>query len=321
MTGPAARVTAVVTTFRPQFPYLEAAVRSALEQRVPTDVLVSDSGADEAVRAFVGEFGPRVRYRSAGKERGVVGAAENHRAAIAEVRTPYFALLGHDDVWEAAFVETLLPALDAHPECALAFSDHWFIDSSGAIDIPLTDRMTEFWGRRVLRDGVIANVAPLLAAQSVPLAMAALVRTDIAHRHPIPDAAGPAYDLWLHYAIATEQRPYWYSSSRLTRWRYHSGAATGHGNPDWYRGVAFAWDAACGDDRLDAIRPAARHRSGVAWLSLAKALARRGAPVTDVTDAARHSLAREFTLQAALLSGAPMLARTMLSVADRARRH
>ncbi len=249
------------------------------------------------------------------------GAAENHRAAIAEVRTEYLALLGHDDLWEPAFLETLLPALDAHPDCALAFSDHWFIDSSGTVDMPLTDRMTSYWGRAALREGLVGEVAPLLASQTVPVAMAALLRTDVAQRHPIPDAAGPAYDLWLHYAIATERRPYWYSAKRLTRWRYHAGAATGHGNPDWYRGVAFTWDAALGDDRLADIHRPARHRAAVAWLSLAKSLARRRAPRADVAAAAARSLTHEFTLQGALLRHAPALGGALLSVADRSRRH
>ena len=129
MSTPAApRVTAVLTTYRPSFEFLATAINSALAQTEPVDVLVSDSGCDEAVRTFTTRFGDRVTYRTNG---GVVGPAENHRNAIAAVCTPYLALLGHDDAWEPEFLSTLVPALDAHPECILAFSDHWFMDSAG----------------------------------------------------------------------------------------------------------------------------------------------------------------------------------------------
>ncbi len=304
----APRVTAIITTYQPNFAFLRSAVASALAQRIPVHVLVSDSGADDTVRRCVEEFGERITYRHNGH---VVGPAENHRRAIAEVRTPYFALLGYDDTWEPEFLETLVPALDANPDCVLAFSDHWFMNMQGHVDVAVTDRMTAHWGRARLAAGRIDTQLACLSAQTVPVAMSTLLRSEVAQRHPIPDESGAAYDLWLHYAMATERRPYWYSPARLTRWRFHDAGGTATGNPDWYRGAAFTWDAVLSDPQFSTIHHTASHRSAVAWLALSKALLRRGAARTAVVEAAQCSWRHERGVQSWILSRWPELFRVL----------
>jgi glycosyltransferase involved in cell wall biosynthesis len=315
--GSVPRVTAVVTTFRPDFNYLRQAIESALAQSMAVQVLVSDSGMDPAVREFVTGFGPAVRYRDNGR---VVGPAENHRETIAEVRTPYFALLGHDDAWEPGFLDTLVPALDANPKCILAFSDHWFIDAAGRVDDALTDKMSRHWGRAGRPEGTVDDVLPLLIQQAVPVAMAAVIRTADAQRHPIPDLAGPAYDIWLHAALAGEGRPYWYSRRRLTRWRFHAAAGTNAGNPDWYRGAATTWDSVVSDPRFATVQSAARRRAADAWLKLAKSLARRDAPLDEVRNAANNSARHVPGLQARITALSPRVMRWLLGLRDLAKR-
>jgi glycosyltransferase involved in cell wall biosynthesis len=311
------RVTAVVTTYRPDFAYLREAIESALAQTVPVHIVVSDSGMDPAVREFVAGFGKDIRYRDNG---AIVGPAANHRATIAEVRTPYLAFLGHDDTWESNFAETLAAALDTEPRCVLAFSDHWFIDASGRVDEALTDRMSRHWGRAGRAQGPVDNVNELLVQQAVPIAMAAMLRTADVQRHPIPDIAGPAYDIWLHAALASEQRPYWYSPRRLTRWRFHAAAGTNAGNPDWYRGAAFTWDGVAADDRFASVRPEAHRRAAAAWLKLAKSLARRGAPLDEVRAAALRSAEHVPGLQARFASASPQALAWLLSARDALKR-
>ena len=239
---------------------------------------------------------------------------------MAEVRTPYLALLGHDDTWEPDFLSELVPALDANPDGVLAFSDHWFMDAAGDIDHAYTDRMSAHWGRSSLPEGRITDVLPLLASQAVPAAISALIRTDVAQRHPIPDACGPAYDLWLHYAMATEGRPYWYSPKRLTRWRFHATSATTAGRPDWYRGAAYTWDAVLAEPTFGAIHDAARRRSATAWLALGKSLLRSGAPREQIVDAAARSHSHVPSAQAWLLGRSPRLFRALFDIASLRRR-
>jgi hypothetical protein len=180
--------------------------------------------------------------------------------------------------------------------------------------------MSAHWGRTGLQEGVVRDVTALLMAQTVPVAMAALLRTAAAQRHPIPDLSGPAYDLWLHYALASEQQPYWYSPRRLTQWRFHEGGGTSEGNPDWYHGAAFTWDEVLADLRFATGHRIARHRAAVAWLSLTKSLLRRGIPVAEVQLAARNAVAREPSLQARLAVRAPRLLRWLLAMSDLTRR-
>lgn len=315
--SPLTRVTAVLTTFKPDFEYLRKAIESALAQTMPVQVLVSDSAGDSGVREFVKQFGATVRYRQNGR---LVGPAANHREAIAEVRTPYLALLGHDDIWEPEFLETLVSALDRHPACMLGFSDHWFIDAGGRVDEDLTSKMSRHWGRAGRAEGEASDTLELLIQQAVPIAMAAVLRTADAQRFPIPDIAGPAYDLWLHAQFAGENRPYWYSPRRLTRWRYHASAGTHAGNPDWYRGAAHTWDAVVGDDRFAKVRVAAARRASDAWLKLAKALARRGAPSFEIRAAALNAHRHQPSWQASLAAASPTGLRFVLRARDAARR-
>lgn len=288
-------VTAIVAVFREEFEYLAISIESALAQTFPVHVLVTDTGNSNAIREFAAKYGDRVSYCAHATP---VGVAANHRGAIAGLHTPYFAILNYDDAWESTFLEALVPELEAHPECVLAFSDHSFIDTNGRLLADLTDRMTVRWGRDRLREGVQTERASLLAAGTVPLAMSTVVRTAEAQRHPIPDAAGPAYDLWLHYSLATEGRPYWYSPKRLTRYRVHENAGTAMGNPDWYRGTAFCWDTVRADSRFATIRPTANRLAARAWWSVAKALLKQHAPRAQVKEAAANSVRAEPTLKA-----------------------
>ena len=309
------RVTAVVSTYKPHYPYLATAIESALAQSVPVEVLVTDSACDNAVREFVGKYGSRVRYRT---HAAPVGVAENHRTAIAEVTTPYLAILNHDDAWEPGFLETLVPPLDAHPECILAFADHWFMDSADRIDVAMSERMTTRWGRATLTEGEQSDRASLLAGGTVPVAMSTLLRTAEAQRHPIPNAAGPAYDIWLNYALATEQRPYWYSPRRLTRWRVHQ-SATSAGNPDWYRGTAYTWELVRADPHFTAIHPQASRLAARAWLTLAKSLLRRHEKPSLIREAAERSVTAQPSVEARAVLHTPGLVRWLLAARDRLR--
>lgn len=52
-----------------------------------------------------------------------LGWAENVRAMLGRVRTPYFAILAHDDAWHPQYVEILLEALTSDHANVVAFAD------------------------------------------------------------------------------------------------------------------------------------------------------------------------------------------------------
>jgi GT2 family glycosyltransferase len=94
--------------------YVLAAVRSALEQTVPVNVIVvEDCGPDAGLRDFItGEFGGRIQYFRNPKNRGLF---DNWNACIESCPTPWLSILHDDDLLRPNFVETMLALAKVAP--------------------------------------------------------------------------------------------------------------------------------------------------------------------------------------------------------------
>jgi tetratricopeptide (TPR) repeat protein len=95
-------------------------------------------GADETKLALV-EFLHDRRFEYYVND-GRLGYALNVRGLLGRVRTPYYALLPHDDMWAPRYLELLIDRLDARPDAASAHGDMYFFNRfSGARMFPLAD--------------------------------------------------------------------------------------------------------------------------------------------------------------------------------------
>ena len=152
------------------------------------------------------------------------------RAALAEARGKYVAILNDDDVWDREFLSRLVPALEADPRRVLAFCDHHIMDADGRIDEIATERNTERFGRSRLSEVTFADPRRSYAAERRSAGDGALfVRrcfrlsvlcVDVAARTTsgsIADAASAAPLL----------RP-----ARLTRYRGHPEMETARRDPE-----------------------------------------------------------------------------------------
>ncbi len=252
-------VSIVIATYRSRHDHLLAAIGSALVQSMgDIEIIVSDDSPDDALSELVASFhDERLRYRH---NAPALGVARNHWLSFGEARGEFIVILNHDDWLAPSFVERLASALQAEPQAVLAFCDHWVIDVDGERLVADTERNTAAWGRAQLGRGLHRSFAPLVAAQTIPMAMGAMFRR-AALPAVLPGDAGPAYDLWLTYLLCRTGGAAWYESERLSAWRTHAGNLTHEGGLEWLHGTATCWAAMARDGNFATFRQLARRRA------------------------------------------------------------
>jgi O-antigen biosynthesis protein len=110
--------------------YLERTVRSVLNQTHPPDeVLIVDDGSTDNTPAIVASLGPEVRYLR--QENAYVGPARNR--GFHHTTGEYILFLDADDLLLPEHLETLLRALEAHPDAGLSYCRSQTIDGEDTI--------------------------------------------------------------------------------------------------------------------------------------------------------------------------------------------
>jgi glycosyltransferase involved in cell wall biosynthesis len=96
------------------------AIRSALNQTIPVQVIVvEDSGPDAALRDFVTrQFGDRIRYFRNPKNRGLF---DNWNACMEYCQTPWLSILHDDDLLRPNFVASIIELANKASPRALYF--------------------------------------------------------------------------------------------------------------------------------------------------------------------------------------------------------
>lgn len=101
-------------------PYIEAAVRSVLEQALPPkEVIVVDDGSTDDTKAVLGPLMDRIRYIR--RDNGGLGAARN--TGLEAATSEYVAFCDADDIHLPHRFSSHVALLDKHPSAALVFSE------------------------------------------------------------------------------------------------------------------------------------------------------------------------------------------------------
>lgn len=104
--------------------YLAEAIESLLSQTYTDfELVLSDNASTDGTGEICRDFAARdsrVRYVRQALNRG---AAWNQSEVMRLARGVYFKLAAHDDLCRPEFLERCVAALDAHPECVLAYTD------------------------------------------------------------------------------------------------------------------------------------------------------------------------------------------------------
>jgi glycosyltransferase involved in cell wall biosynthesis len=104
------RVSVIVPAYN-RADYLSLALASVLHQsRQPSEIIVVDDGSEDNTPELVRGFGSRVRYVRHEQNRGV---SEARNTGLEAAQGEVIAWLDADDLWEADYLQTVLPILEA----------------------------------------------------------------------------------------------------------------------------------------------------------------------------------------------------------------
>jgi len=247
-------VSVVIPTYnRPLF--LRDAIASALNQTYKNiEILVSDDCSSISPIGVIESFqDARIRFWSNEKN---LGMFRNTINAFRKANGKYVASLNDDDMWKEDFLEKLIPPLEADPELALAFCDHYVVDAKGTINPTATEDNTRCWKRDGLNKGTYQPFYQAgLVDQSVSTAAAAVIRKDAVDWDNMPDSAGVAWDLYTTYLACCSGRGAYYVPERLTLYREHEQSAStisgsAQGKMRWAQSGMFCYGTFMQDDRL-----------------------------------------------------------------------
>ena len=217
--NPQPLVSVIIPTYnRPQ--YLREAIASAVQQTYQNlEIIVSDDCSTENPQAIVESFqDARIRWR---RNPTNLGIGLNVTAAFKEARGKYVASLNDDDLWNADFLEKLVPPLEANPDLVLAFCDYYVIDPDGTINPVDTEKKTQSEKRDRLQAGIYQPFWDIgLVDQAVFTASAAVIRQDAVAWDQVFEA-GVFWDYYLAYLACRSGRGAYYCPERLSRYRVH----------------------------------------------------------------------------------------------------
>jgi GT2 family glycosyltransferase len=124
-------VTPLVTLVVPslnQARFLEAALRSVFEQRVPVEVFVQDGGSSDGSREILERWSPRLAGWRSGPDGGQ-SAAINSGMKLG--RAPFVGWLNADDFLLPHGLERLVHALEESPQAPMAYGRCRIVDENG----------------------------------------------------------------------------------------------------------------------------------------------------------------------------------------------
>jgi glycosyltransferase involved in cell wall biosynthesis len=206
--------------------YLKEAIESAVQQTYQNiEIIVSDDCSPEKPQAVVEGFqDPRIIFL---RNEINLGMVRNIGNIYKKARGKYVAHLNDDDMWNKDFLEKLVPPLEANPDLALAFCDHYIINADSEINYPVTEDTTRYTHRDRLKEGVYQPFCKLgIVDSAVATPCAAVIRKDAFDWDDIPPEIGGFWDVYTNYLCCRSSRGAYYYPERLTRYRHHSQGYT-----------------------------------------------------------------------------------------------
>ncbi|AFY31941.1 glycosyltransferase family 2 protein [Calothrix sp. PCC 7507] len=218
-------VSVIIPTYnRPE--YLKQAIASAVNQTYRhIEIIVSDNCSTENILEIVESFGDsRIQFWQQPQN---IGMFANQIHAFKMARGKYVASLHDDDMWNADFLEKLVPHLEENSELILAFCDQYIIDAQSKINKSETEKNTRGFKRDQLKKGVYQTFHKIgLVDKSIPTAAACVIRNYVVDWDIIPAEVGGMWDLYLTYLCCISGYGAYYKPERLTQYRMHEQTDT-----------------------------------------------------------------------------------------------
>ena len=200
----------IITPSFNQARYLEATIRSVLEQDYPEiEYIIVDGGSSDGSAEIIQRYADRLAWWVSEPDRGQTDALNK---GFVRARGDVLAWINSDDTLEPGAVRAAVEYLQAHPDVGMVYGDANFIDSEGRIIGSFPSRQTDY---RRLRQGYV-HVAQ----------QASFFRADLWRKVGPLDPTfyfAMDYDLWVRLAA---QAPLVYQPRLWANFRLHGGAKT-----------------------------------------------------------------------------------------------
>lgn len=203
-------IVSVITPSYNQAQYLEATIRSVLEQDYDAvEYIIIDGGSTDGSVDIIRRYADRLAYWVSEKDRGQTDALNK---GFARARGDILAWLNSDDTYEPGAIREAVDYLKAHPEAGMVYGDANFIDEHGRVIGRFPSAQTDY---RRLRNGYVH-----VAQQS------SFFRADLWRKVGPLDPTfyfAMDYDLWVRLAA---EAPLHYIPRLWANFRLHSNAKT-----------------------------------------------------------------------------------------------
>lgn len=203
-------IVSVITPSYNQAPYLEATIRSVLEQDYDAvEYIIIDGGSTDGSVDIIRRYADRLAYWVSEKDRGQTDALNK---GFARARGDVLAWLNSDDTYEPGAIREAVDYLKAHPEAGMVYGDANFIDEHGQVIGRFPSAQTDY---RRLRAGYVH-----VAQQS------SFFRANLWRKVGPLDPSfyfAMDYDLWVRLAA---EAPLHYIPRLWANFRLHSNAKT-----------------------------------------------------------------------------------------------
>lgn len=250
-------VSVVIPTYRrPEF--LRIALASVRDQTFKDiEVIVHDDASPEDVAAIVAAF-PELPIRFYRHERSL-GQTANVISAMRLATGKYLALLADDDRWRPEFLARMVKALEAKPECVLAFSNYEIIDRAGSVQ-PITHKIRRYHGNHLLAPGYhgsFERVATIFRA--VTVISGCLLRRAATDWTDVPAGLSIGIDTYIGFLAARLGLMCYFDAEPLIQICYHGTTLTSTANTDLkevirkHEAFVVLWERVLND-------PAMRHK-------------------------------------------------------------
>jgi glycosyltransferase involved in cell wall biosynthesis len=140
----------IITPSYNQAPFLEATIRSVLEQDYPRiEYIVIDGGSADGSVKILRRYSDRLAYWVSESDAGQTDAInKGFERATGEI----YAWINSDDLYRPGAISSAVAYLDSHPEIGLVYGDADFIDEKGDIIGRFPSARTDYM---LLRQGYV----------------------------------------------------------------------------------------------------------------------------------------------------------------------
>jgi glycosyltransferase involved in cell wall biosynthesis len=195
--------------------YLPQAIESLLSQTFQDweAIVIDDASTDSTPDVLAGIHDPRITIH---RHESCLKNIRTYNEAIDLARGEFFVILSADDRYRPEFLHRVVGSFDRHPEAALVYTNHEFINSEGEV-IGHTRSMPH------VSDGLYDDIEHILEHPYIA-GCAAVTRTETLKRLGKYDVDLPhTADTYLWRRIALEG-PFAYIREPLFQYRMHGGS-------------------------------------------------------------------------------------------------